>query len=348
MSSQYTQMQPLVGKNVQATIAYHDGPVDPTSPIAGVTTIEDCKKQVVDITDIRPSLSSFTLDNNGFQVVKHASVLSSLPYSHSSWTDPIVRKEVYDPEIVELAKSVTGANKVMILLASARSVPFKESEIAPPYPLPSKPLNEDNIREEQANSSPQRQSVLPTTRAKGFQKGEEEGPVRKPHKDWGSSGAWNTLRNWSVELIDEAQDINKAAEEAANLPGGVKENYKGRRWALYTTWRPLKPVKRDPMAYIDYRTADEGDGVSFWRNPPGVYGTFKSDVLLTTANSKHKWYWISDQLPSEVLFMKIMDTESDKDGSSVAGGVHHCSFHVSGTENEEVRESVETKFIAFW
>ncbi|RKL23068.1 hypothetical protein BFJ68_g1274 [Fusarium oxysporum] len=162
------------------------------------------------------------------------------------------------------------------------------------------------------------------------------------------SGAWNTIRNWSQELIDEAGDIIKAGDVAAELPGGRAENCQGRRWALYTTWRPLKPVKRDPMVYVDYWTADEQDGVSFWRNSPGVHGTFELDVLLTKANPKHKWYWISDQTPDEVLLMKITDTESEKNGSDVAGGVHHCSFHLPGTEDEEVRESIETKLITFW
>ncbi|EWG50067.1 hypothetical protein FVEG_09398 [Fusarium verticillioides 7600] len=343
MPHQQTPLESPVGKNVTATIAYHNGPALPTSPIAGVTTLEDCTQHVVAVTDIRPSVSSFTLDGNGFQVVKHVSEVSSPPYNHSSWTDPVVRKEVYDPEIIELAKSVTGAKKVMILLASARNVPFKEPELAPPYPMPSKGGKEGG-----AGQTVQGQHELPTTRAKGFQKGEEEGPVRKPHKDWGPSGAWNTLLNWSQELIDEADDIIKAGDEAAELPGGRAKNYQGRRWALYTTWRPLKPVKRDPMAFVDYWTADEEDGVSFWRNPPGVHGTFESDVLLTRANPKHKWYWISDQTPDEVLLMKIMDTESEKDGSDIAGGVHYCSFHLPVSEKEEVRESIETKFIAFW
>ncbi|KAF5560547.1 GA4 desaturase [Fusarium napiforme] len=109
-------------------------------------------------------------------------------FSPASWTDPVVRKEVYDPEIIELAKSVTGANKVMILLASSRNVPFNELELAPLYPMPSKGGKEGG-----AGQTVQGQYELPTTRAKGFQKGEEEGPVRKPHKDWGPSGAWNTL-----------------------------------------------------------------------------------------------------------------------------------------------------------
>ncbi|KAJ0143968.1 Uncharacterized protein HZ326_13239 [Fusarium oxysporum f. sp. albedinis] len=161
------------------------------------------------------------------------------------------------------------------------------------------------------------------------------------------SGAWNTIRNWSQELIDEAGDIIKAGDVAAELPGGRAKNCQGRRWALYTTWRPLKPVKRDPMAYVDYWTADEQDGISFWRNSPGVHVTFELDVLLTKANPKHKWYWISDQTPDEILLMKITDTESEKNGSDVAGGVHHCSFHLPGTEDEEVRESIETKFITF-
>ncbi|KAI8648837.1 hypothetical protein LRP88_15040 [Fusarium phalaenopsidis] len=351
MSHSQSHSELPASTNVTATIPYYYGPLNPLSPVAGVSTVQDSKRLSVVVTDIRPSLSTFTLDINGFQIAKHTSSISSPPYNHSSWTDPVVRKQVYDPEIMELAKAVTGARKVMILLASARSQPFKEPELAPPYPTPSNSQSydtgENGVGFPSHNAS-KTAVQIPTLRAKGFQKGEEEGPVRRPHKDWGAAGARNTLRNWSQALIDEAQDIIHAEDEAAKLPGGVEKNYQGRRWALYTTWRPLKPVKRDPMAYVDYRTADEGDGVSFWRNPPGVNGAFKSDVILTQANPNHKWYWLSDQRPDEVLFMKITDTESEKAGSGIAGGVHHCSFYLPGTDMEEIRESIETKFIAFW
>ncbi|KAI1877564.1 hypothetical protein JX265_003572 [Neoarthrinium moseri] len=335
--------------SVKVAIPYYDGPLDPSSPIAGVSTIEDTSPQIVDVVDIRPSKASFTLDNNGFQIARHDSILSRSPYTASSWTNQKIREEVYDPEIAELAKAVTGAKKVIILLASARNAPFKEAESAPPYPQPS------SSEEDTSRSNPSSQvkaKVLPeqplTTRGKGFADGIREGPVRKPHKDWGTLGARNTLRNWSHDLRTEAQDIIEAEDETESLPGGITKNYQGRRWALYTTWRPLKPVRRDPMGYVDYFSSTENDGVSFWRSPPGINGPFRSDVVLTKANPQHRWYWLSDQTPDEVLFMKIFDTESEKELSSVAGGVHHFSFHIPGTEQEEVRESLETKFIAFW
>ncbi|KAG6040944.1 hypothetical protein E4U41_006535 [Claviceps citrina] len=334
-----------------ATIPYYDGPPNPTSPIAGVTTRLDSIQVSVKIHDVRPSRSSFTLDSNGFAIVHHVSAVSLPPYERSSWRDSVVRQQIYDPEIIELAKAVTGAKKIFILLASARTAPFEEPQLAPRYPLPStseKAACAKTLPDGQHYCGSNPAAPIQTIRAKGFGEDEEEGPVRRPHKDWGPVGARNTLRNWSQEIVDEAQDIIRAEDEAATQSGDAHSGYSGRRWALYTTWRPMKPVKRDPMAFVDYRTADEEDGVSFWREPPGIYGPFKSDVVLTKANPKHKWHWISDQQPDEVLFMKIMDTESEKPGSSIAGGVHHCSFHLDGTENEDIRESLETKFLALW
>jgi hypothetical protein len=41
------------------------------------------------------------------------------------------------------------------------------------------------------------------------------------------------LRNWRQDIADEAKDIIAAEDEASALPGGIWENYKGRRWAIF-------------------------------------------------------------------------------------------------------------------
>ncbi|KAF4950623.1 hypothetical protein FSARC_13128 [Fusarium sarcochroum] len=320
------------GKSVTASIPYYNGPFNPPDTISTLTTTRCCDWQSVVIHDVRPFVSDFTLDKHGFQYVKHASSLSSPPHTLASWKDPKIRGEVNDAEILELAKSLTGAKKAIIMLATGRNAKFVEPQDEPPRP---------DIYANQTDT-------LPATRAKGFYDGMDMGPVRKPHVDWGTYGVRNILRNWSQELVEEAKDIIEAEDEAAKLPGGVEKNYKGRRWAFYNTWRPLKPVQRDPLACVDFFTSREDQSSIFWRRIPGINGPFTADAPLTPANPNHKWYWLSDQQPDDLLVMKIFDSAHDRDPDKVAGGIHHCSFHIDGTEGNEVRESLETKFMAFW
>ncbi|KAF5618366.1 GA4 desaturase [Fusarium sp. NRRL 52700] len=206
MLHQYTPLESPVGNDIATTTGYHSGPAVPTSPIAGVTTLEDRTQQVVAVTNIRSSVSSFTVDGNGFPLAK-----------------PSRSRKVYDPEIIELPKSITGAKKVMILLASSRNVPYEGPEFAPPYPMPLQSSSGPDV-EMTSSALYHKSQRLP--------KCEEESSVRKPHKDWGPSGSWNTLQNWILELMDEAKDIIKASDEADKLPGGRAKNYRGGRWAI--------------------------------------------------------------------------------------------------------------------
>ncbi|KAF5024594.1 hypothetical protein F66182_3357 [Fusarium sp. NRRL 66182] len=330
--SQNPIISEATGRTVTVSMPYYNGPFNPPDLVAALTTSYNCDWQPVTINDVRPFVSDITLNKHGFQYVKHASALSSPPHTTASWRDHKIREQVNDAEIAELAKTVTGAKKVMILMATGRNAQFTQPEDEGPRP---------DIYSKQTDT-------LPATREKGFYDGKDMGPVRKPHVDWGTDGVRNILRYWSHDLAEEAKDIIEAEEEAAALPGGIEKNYKGRRWGYFNTWRPLKPVRRDPIACVDYFTSKDDKNSIYLRKLPGINGPFPADAPFTPANPSHKWYWLSDQQPDDVLFMKIFDSEHERDPENVAGAAHHCSFQLPGTENEEIRESVETKFMAFW
>ena len=66
------------------------------------------------------------------------------------------------------------------------------------------------------------------------------------------------LRNFWTDIAGGTADIIAAEDRDLckdGLPGS--EEYKGRRYALYSIWRPLKMVKRDPIAVCDGRSIDE-------------------------------------------------------------------------------------------
>lgn len=220
----------------------------------------------------------------------------------------------------------------MVVLATGRNAAFMEPEDEPP----------------RTDMYANHQGPLHATRAKGFYDGKNMGPVRKPHIDWETTGVRNIFRNWSPVLAAEVKGIIEAEDDAAKLPGGIAKNYEGQRWEFYNTWRPLKPVKRDPLACVDYASGKDARSVVFWREIPGINGPFPVDAPLTLASPKFDWYWLGDQQPSEVLVMKVFNSKNERNPDDVAGGVHDSSFHLPGTDGEEVRESIETKFFAFW
>jgi GA4 desaturase len=62
---------------------------------------------------------------------------------------------------------------------------------------------------------------------------------------------------------------------------------------------------------------------------------------------EQKWYWIPEQTPEDVLIFKFCDSAA-ADDLEISDGVLHTSPIVEGTEDAEVRESVESRIYVFW
>lgn len=115
----------------------------------------------------------------------------------------------------------------------------------------------------------------------------------------------------------------------------------------------MKTVKRDPIAVLDYRSIDQSElVVTDFRVPSEV--TDKGEYICQAwlhLPPKHpeklKWYWMPEQKPDEVLLIKFADSAAAED-ENIAAGCIHCSPEIAGTEDEEVRYSVEARVYAFW
>jgi hypothetical protein len=74
----------------------------------------ETERHVVQIRDMRPIATSFTLDREGFELRRHPSGAGNLG-------DDRVVEELYYPEIEALLRSVTGAGRVIVFDATRRS-----------------------------------------------------------------------------------------------------------------------------------------------------------------------------------------------------------------------------------
>jgi hypothetical protein len=155
-----------------------------------------------------------------------------------------------------------------------------------------------------------------------------------------------------------------------NLPEEEAEKRAKKRWAIINVWQPFgKPVKRDPLAFCDYRSFDENDFRIVVANlpPPGAgqYGNVSKnmahkpraeyssngesapryEVANVAHNPKQKWYYASDMTPEEAWVFKIFDSKKD--------GRARCAVHSSFPFKDqpdygEARTSIEVRCFVFW
>lgn len=123
----------------------------------------------------------------------------------------------------------------------------------------------------------------------------------------------------------------------------------GKRFMAFSIWRPIKMIRRDPLGICDARSVKAGELVPLKRlYPDGKKG---ENVVVKAAvgegmDCRHRWYWMSGQTADEVLMIKIFDSQDEdwESGGTVRVGPH-CSFHLDGTEEEDVRESIEVRVV---
>ena len=173
-------------------------------------------------------------------------------------------------------------------------------------------------------------------------------PARPIHVDYTSTGLRRTARECRRDIAEMAKEA--LAAEDAHAKG---EDVTVPRYAAYSVWRPVKTVKRDPLAVCDYRTLDKSELVrDEYRaisegNPDGEYMMEYWAVLPPKDPSKVQYYWMPEQNPDEVLILKFADTAADTD-SNIAMCCAHGSPAIPGTEDEEPRRSIECRVLAFW
>jgi len=291
--------------------------------------------------DIKSSLdlgddSPYKLNKHGFTARRHTTALKSAPYTHSSWNDETVLKEVYIPEIEALLKNVTGGTTVFTdELVMRNNIHLEVDALA---------------EKEDKEESGYPQMV-------GFKAGAGGSPAPKVHLDYAPAGARTHLRKYDKRTTEMAKTIIEAENRllaSGIAPEDLKDHYDGPRWALFSVWRPLKTVRRDPLALSDCRSFPKKDYVDFEVLIPGSTraeggeDTHREALFLAYGSETHEWHWISNQEPDEVLIIQLFDSEAEREGRGVAGGVMHSSVHIEGTEDEEARESVEVRCTVIW
>ncbi|KAK2624906.1 hypothetical protein QTJ16_006099 [Diplocarpon rosae] len=150
--------------------------------------------------------------------------------------------------------------------------------------------------------------------------------VPRPHVDFSET---------SLPLL---WDLVKDSNSEEDWKEGEKLMRENSRCQVLGAWKPLAPIQRMPMAFLHPRSVESEDYVRVSRPKTGLY--YKGDLYLLrhSEDSRHQWYYLSDQVPEELWLFTHVDEQA-----GCVGKVGHCAVEIPGTEEYPDRESVETR-----
>ncbi len=302
------------------------------------------------VNDIRPSLSlgdssPYTLPYHGFTARHHLSRLHSPPYDRASWSNEELIKTVYMPEVEDLVKKVTGCKLTVVESAVLRTNVHTEV---------------DSLSKGESDADFQHDEAGPCPRMIGFSSAGGASPAPKVHLDFSPLGARTHIRQYHRNIALAAEPViraeNKILESGVNW-NELKDHYHGKgegddgvpRFAIFSIWRPLKTVHRDPLAlsscasfptsdYVPvdvvepsgrhipphlskiinpthplHRDSTEGhqEKTVSEEAPTHLSNSYVACAPSDTDGKSHGWHFISKQEPTDVLIIQLFDNEME-------------------------------------
>ncbi|KAL3479805.1 hypothetical protein BJX99DRAFT_221806 [Aspergillus californicus] len=143
--------------------------------------------------------------------------------------------------------------------------------------------------------------------------------------------------------VDFTPDCAKAEIGEALVDRGYP-NLKGRRWQIISTWKPLfGPLQDWPLALLDYTSLNTQRDLVASDN---IYTHVIRETYNVLHSDRHRWYYLENQQPDEVLLFKTFDSLSSKGNARVCP---HAAFRDPlAPENVRPRESFECQAIVIY
>ncbi|KAF4838911.1 Oxidoreductase chyM [Colletotrichum tropicale] len=328
------------------------------------------------LTDLKPTLdlgdaSPYKLPVHGFTSRRHHSALHAEPFSHASWKDEKALRDVYFPEVEEFVKKLTGCKTAVVSAAVVRTQTYSEGtgDSSSSAEDDGKTEGEQEEEGEEGNSGPT-PNFPPIV---GLAKSDAVSPAPKVHLDLTPKGARLHIRKYAHQITSAAEHVITA--ENALLSTGVrledlKDHYHEAgvpRFALFSIWRPIKTVRRDPLAVAPANKFPEEDYVVSAQLEPldrtipahlsrlvgsqspnsapastvapssAEETTYDTEGYLAYApkngeeGGAHDWHFIADQEPSEVLVIQLFDNEMEANARALRKDGGKGGLGVGGT-----------------
>ncbi|KAI1472492.1 GA4 desaturase [Daldinia caldariorum] len=313
-------------------------PLHPINPIPNISELSHLDDHV-------------QLHTHGFTAIHHTTPLHAPPHNPDSFKDPELLKQYIAPDTVDLMKKVTGCKSVIIESFLLRASVWTE--------IDSLATHGNNATDGTSASASASASDLETSFPQfiGFNPNHgAASPASKIHLDYSATGARTHIRHYHPGIAGAAAGIIRHEDAlrraGRDYLGDAYRDSGGPRWALYSVWRPLRTVTRDPLVVLGCGTVGGRDCVPVDVRTPylgtGLEGTYLAEGLVARYSEAHKWYWIEEQKPEEVLVLRFFDSDAEAEGRVASGGAFHSSVEVPGTQDEPARESLEVRCLCIW
>ncbi|KAF2178033.1 hypothetical protein K469DRAFT_600995 [Zopfia rhizophila CBS 207.26] len=145
-------------------------------------------------------------------------------------------------------------------------------------------------------------------------------PAHSVHTDFTPSGALQQL----VTVLRDPVEL---------------ERVKNGRVLAINVWRPLKTIKKDPLAVSDWQSITSSDVVANRM----VFPNWWNELGKVNWRDGQRWFYLKEQTPSEPLVFKQFDSKVQDGGMTLP----HSAFIDPQWEDAEARESIEIKMFAF-
>lgn len=161
------------------------------------------------------------------------------------------------------------------------------------------------------------------------------------------SGRWLAAASGHphVDYAARPEDIQGTLEEL-NFPAEIARRFgSSSRFAFVNAWRPLRTVRRDPLAVADASTVP-GSDYQIRARQFRQSGVRSGNYVMSHGGRKdqHAWYYMHEMHPDELVVFRNYDTKRDVPGWRCP----HTAFEIPGTEDLPVRESIEIRAACFW
>lgn len=144
------------------------------------------------------------------------------------------------------------------------------------------------------------------------------GPVTRTHVDQSYEGAERRLR-W--EFPAEADTLIKS------------------RYQIINVWRPIQPIRKDPIAVADARSVPDADLVA----ADLVEHDYAGESWVIRHNPSHRWHYKHAMTPRDVLLIKCFDSDE-----TVARRALHSAFEDPAYRELDSRQSIEVRTLVFY
>jgi len=143
----------------------------------------------------------------------------------------------------------------------------------------------------------------------------------------------------STAHVDATLDWTKTV--VARLNGEKADGFLTHRIQNVNVWKPLRGPLRDwPLGLVDLTTVDPDDLIP----ADQVYAQYVTENVQVHFNPGQKWYYLKDQLPSELIVFRQNDSQP---GSN--HGVPHSSFFNPLVSTDDFpRESIECRALIYY